>query len=166
MPGPLWGALHANPADLLLPGFAHDYAYRTGAKWKMPSGGERSINRYEADLLHIAPRAAVRYATRLYTSLDNGVEEVFGQTANLSISGMLVRGGGDCDHGARIDFEIDLPDQDEPICGAAEVVRRADQRREWMEGFAARFLAFRGVGRQRLEAFILERATRGGEEVS
>ncbi len=54
VPGPLWGALHANPADLLLPGFAHDYAYRRGAKWKMPSGGERSINRYEADLLHIA----------------------------------------------------------------------------------------------------------------
>ena len=31
VPGPLWGALDAKPADLLLPGFAHDYAYRKGA---------------------------------------------------------------------------------------------------------------------------------------
>ena len=34
VPGVLWGALDADPADLLLPGFAHDYAYRKGAKWK------------------------------------------------------------------------------------------------------------------------------------
>jgi hypothetical protein len=54
VPRPLWGALDANPVDLLLPGFAHDFAYRRGAKWQTPGGGVRSINRYEADLLHIA----------------------------------------------------------------------------------------------------------------
>ena len=54
VPGPLWGALYANPVDLLLPGFVHDFAYRRGAKWKKPGGGVRSINRYQADLLHIA----------------------------------------------------------------------------------------------------------------
>jgi hypothetical protein len=55
VPGSLWGLLHAKPADLLLPGFAHDYAYRKGAKFKKPGGGTRAIeNRYEADLIHIA----------------------------------------------------------------------------------------------------------------
>lgn len=54
VPGVLWGALDATPADLLLPGFAHDYAYRKGAKWKKPNGGTRTIDRYEADLLHVA----------------------------------------------------------------------------------------------------------------
>ena len=54
VPGPLWGALDADPADLLLPGFAHDFAYRRGARWRKPGGGSRVINRYEADLVHIA----------------------------------------------------------------------------------------------------------------
>jgi hypothetical protein len=54
VPGVLWGALDADPVDLLLPGFAHDFAYRRGAKLRKPGGGTRAINRYEADLLHIA----------------------------------------------------------------------------------------------------------------
>jgi hypothetical protein len=54
VPGPLWGVLEAEPSDLLLPGFAHDHAYRRGAKWEKPGGGTRLIRRYEADLLHIA----------------------------------------------------------------------------------------------------------------
>ena len=54
VPGALWAALDADPGDLLLPGFAHDYAYREGAKLQKPGGGSRVINRYEADLLHIA----------------------------------------------------------------------------------------------------------------
>ena len=60
VPGALWGALDADPADLLLPGFAHDYAYRKGAKWKKASGGTRVIKRYEADLLHIAVSRVLR----------------------------------------------------------------------------------------------------------
>lgn len=60
VPGPLWGALDADPADLLLPGFAHDLAYRRGAKWRKPGGGTRSINRYEGDLLHIAVSRLLR----------------------------------------------------------------------------------------------------------
>jgi len=54
VPGALWGMLAADPADLLLPGFAHDFAYRLGARWTLPGGGTRAVDRYEADLLHIA----------------------------------------------------------------------------------------------------------------
>lgn len=60
VPGPLWGALDAGPTDLLLPGFAHDFAYRRGANWKKPGGGTRSIDRYQADLLHIAVSRLLR----------------------------------------------------------------------------------------------------------
>jgi hypothetical protein len=60
VPGPLWGALDADPVDLLLPGFVHDFAYRRGAKLRTPGGGTRAINRYEADLLHIAVSRLLR----------------------------------------------------------------------------------------------------------
>lgn len=64
VPGALWGALDADPADLLLPGFAHDYAYREGARWRKPGGGTRVFNRYEADLLHIAVSRLMRVGKR------------------------------------------------------------------------------------------------------
>jgi hypothetical protein len=60
VPGILWGGLDADPADLLLPGFAHDFAYRRGARWRLPGGGTREIDRYEADLLHIAVSRLLR----------------------------------------------------------------------------------------------------------
>ena len=75
VPGVLWGALDAEPADLLIPGFAHDFAYRRGARWRKHGGRTRSINRYEADLLYIgisrrlrvskADRAKIFYALRV-----------------------------------------------------------------------------------------------------
>ena len=75
VPGALWGALSADPADLLVPSIAHDYTYREGAKWKKPAGGTRKVNRYEADLVHVAickllkvkktDRAKVFYALRV-----------------------------------------------------------------------------------------------------
>ena len=64
VPGPLWGGLDADPADLLLPGFAHDYAYRKNARWRMPGGGSRVINRYEADLVHIGVCRLLRVKKR------------------------------------------------------------------------------------------------------
>jgi hypothetical protein len=75
VPGALWGALDADPADLLLPGAVHDYAYRKGARWRQSGGESRAIKRYEADLLHIAvcqilrvkksDRAKIFYALRV-----------------------------------------------------------------------------------------------------
>jgi DNA-binding NarL/FixJ family response regulator len=48
------------------------------------------IDQHVAELLHIAPRAAVRLSTRLGTSIADGTEEVLGVVVNLSISGSLV----------------------------------------------------------------------------
>ena len=64
VPGALWGALDAEPNDLLTPGFAHDYAYRRGARLQKPGGGSRVINRYEADLLYIGIARLLRVKKR------------------------------------------------------------------------------------------------------
>jgi len=81
------------------------------------------IEQQVADLLHVAPRAAVRFAAHLYTSLDDGVEEVFGQTTNVSATGMLVKTPTLLEPGQRVVFEILLQGSAERVAGEAEVVR-------------------------------------------
>ncbi len=115
---------------------------------------EDLIEQQVADLLHIAPRAAVRFATRLYTSLDNGTEEVFGQTANLSISGMLVQTPTLLEPGQRVVFEILIEDREGAVIGDAEIVRHASQNREGVNGIGVRFIGFRDDCKDVLDAVI------------
>ena len=115
---------------------------------------EEEIERQVADLLHIAPRAAVRFATRLYTSLDNGTEEIFGQTANLSVSGMLVQTPTLLEPGQRVVFEILVEDREGAIIGDAEIVRQASRDREGVEGIGVHFLGFRDDCKELLDAVI------------
>ena len=115
---------------------------------------EELIEQQVADLLDIAPRAAVRFATRLYTSLDNGTEEIFGQTANLSISGMLVQTPTLLEPGQKVIFEILIEDRDGAVIGDAEIVRRASKDREGLDGVGLRFLGFREDCKDVLDAVI------------
>lgn len=115
---------------------------------------EDLIEQQVADLLHIAPRAAMRFATRLYTSLDNGTEEVFGQTANLSISGMLVQTPTLLEPGQRVVFEILIEDREGAVIGDAEIVRHASQDREGVNGIGVRFIGFRDDCKDVLDAVI------------
>jgi response regulator RpfG family c-di-GMP phosphodiesterase len=117
---------------------------------------EELIEQQVAELLHIAPRAAVRFATRLYTSLDNGTEEIFGQTANLSISGMLVQTPTLLEPGQRVTFEILIEDRDGRVMGDAEVVRHASKDREGLKGVGIRFLGFSEDSRDVLDAVIAD----------
>jgi hypothetical protein len=120
------------------------------------SGAE--VQQVLSQLLNVAPRLAIAAPLRYRDRNGEDEDFVVGTIDNLSISGMLVEGAGGSGVGARLDFEIDFPGQPEPIKGVAEVVREAGADGGSGPGFAARFLAFHGVGRQRLEAFILERA--------
>jgi DNA-binding NarL/FixJ family response regulator len=115
---------------------------------------EDLIEQQVADLLYIAPRAAVRFATRLYTSLDNGTDEVFGQTANLSISGMLVQTPTLLEPGQRVVFEILIEDREGVVIGDAEIVRHASLDREGLDGVGVRFLGFRDDCKDVLDAVI------------
>lgn len=115
---------------------------------------EDLIEQQVADLLDIAPRAAVRFATRLYTSLDNGTEEVFGQTANLSVSGMLVQTPTLLEPGQQVVFEILIEDREGAVIGDAEIVRRASKDREGVDGIGVRFLGFREDCKDTLDEVI------------
>jgi hypothetical protein len=115
---------------------------------------EDLIEQQVADLLDIAPRAAVRFATRLYTSLDNGTEEIFGQTANLSVSGMLVQTPTLLEPGQRVVFEILIEEREGAVIGEAEIVRRASKDREGLDGVGLRFLGFREDSKDTLDAVI------------
>jgi len=109
------------------------------------------IEQQVADLLHVAPRAAVRFAARLYTSLDDGVEEVYGQTNNLSVSGMLVQTPTDLEPGQRVAFEILLEGPFDRVAGEAEIVRRAIPDRGGISGVGIHFLSFLESGREVLD---------------
>jgi hypothetical protein len=108
---------------------------------------ERHIERQVADLLSIAPRAEVRCAARLYTSLDDGVEEVFGQTSNVSLTGMLVQTQTLLELGQRVTFEILLEGTFKKLTGLAEIVRHASPGNGGVVGIGVRFLKFKGHGR-------------------
>jgi DNA-binding NarL/FixJ family response regulator len=112
---------------------------------------EELIEKQVADLLHIAPRAAVRFAARLYTSLDDGVEEVFGQTSNVSVTGMLVQTPTMLEPGQRVAFEILLDGSTERVSGEAEVIRRAVPDRGGVSGIGVHFLTFESHGRDALD---------------
>lgn len=103
-----------------------------------------------ADLLSIAPRANVRFAARLYTSLHDGEEEVFGQTSNVSVTGMLIQTQTLPELGQRVVFEIMLEGATERVTGLAEIVRHALPDRGGVVGVGVRFLKFKDQGRTAL----------------
>jgi len=108
-----------------------------------------------SELLGVAPRVALPSGLRIEFEPHEGEGRFQAEIDNLSISGMLVRGGRDLDRGTTLSFELWLPGEDEAVHGVAEAVRQATSVAGSGGGFAARFLAFRGVGRQRLEAFLM-----------
>lgn len=117
---------------------------------------EEIIEQHVADLLDVAPRAAVRYATRLTTVLDIGTVEVTGRTANVSVSGMLLQVSTTLEVGQPVAFEFLTEDGGDMVAGEGVVVRRAVAERDGVDGLGVRFLKFHGDGRQRIEAMMVE----------
>ncbi len=108
------------------------------------------------DLLDIAPRAAIRFAIRLYTSLDDGTEEVFGQTENVSLSGMLVQTPTIIAPGQQVAYELLYGEGEEAVRGDAAIVRHAVRDCGGVEGVGVRFLAFKNSGRELLDAVLAD----------
>lgn len=110
-----------------------------------------------ADLLAVAPRHELRTIVQLEVRVGSLKNRTLAQTANLSISGMLVRGGQQLTPGTEVDFELMLPGQSLPIKGRATVIRQSTRDRETVEGFGARFFALQGDDHLRLETFLSRR---------
>jgi len=110
-----------------------------------------------ADLLAVAPRHDLRTIVQLEVRVGSMKNRTLAQTANLSLSGMLVRGSQHLTPGTEVDFELMLPGQSLPIKGRATVVRHSTRQRETIEGFGARFFALQGDDHARLESFLSRR---------
>jgi hypothetical protein len=105
-------------------------------------------------LLSVAPRYPVRAPAHVVVHTRPSARRAFCQTENLSTTGVLLRGFGHYPLGAKIEFEISLPGETEPIRGAAEVCRTTNFARERLEGFGATFTDFQGDDGQRLEQYL------------
>jgi len=115
------------------------------------------IGQQVAAMLEIAPRVDTRLSTRLDTALGDSANQLFCQTENVSVSGMLVRTQRRLSLGETVAFEIHIGDQDDgPIAGRGEVVRYARPDREGVDGIGIHFLGFAGGGKERLGSFLAE----------
>ena len=106
------------------------------------------------DLLAVAPRQTVRTPVHLELWLDRGLSRIHTITENLSISGMLLRGGERFAVGTRVSFELFLPGEGQPVRGEAEVARHCDPSREGVAGIGARVLSFAAGDLVRVESFL------------
>jgi len=115
------------------------------------------IGRQVAELLNIAPRANLRFSTRLQTSVGGGAVEVLGEVVNLSTTGMLIATETSFAPGEQVVMTINLSGQLGSVSAKAEVIRRAHCDRGGIDGIGVRFLSFAGDGREKIEA-VLEAA--------
>ncbi len=123
--------------------------------------GSQPVNRVVRELtalLAVAPRIVSKLPAKIALRMGDRPLSVLCQTENLSLTGMLVRGCTHCAPGARVAFRIELPDEDEPVEGIAEITRKADPLREGLQGFGARFLLFDGEGQDRFQSWLEARA--------
>ena len=114
------------------------------------------IDKEVADLLHIAPRANIRIATRLRTSVADGTEEVLGEVVNLSLSGLLVQTDMLFEMGEQVVVSIYPGDRDDPVVAKAEVTRRALSERGGADGFGISFLSLAADGELRIVTALEE----------
>lgn len=107
-----------------------------------------------ADLVSVPPRLAVRALVQLELWVAHGAVRTLTLTRNLSATGMLVRTEEEFPVGARLRFELFLPNDNDPVRGEAEVVRHAAAEAGTRGGAGVHFLFFHDDGRPRLEAFL------------
>jgi hypothetical protein len=116
---------------------------------------EEIIDQHVADLLDVAPRAAIRFKTLLTTVLNSGTIEILGRTANVCVTGMLLQTATALEIGQLVAFDFLAGDGDDMVSGEASVVRHAVTERGGVDGIGLRFLAFQGDGRKRIEEVLM-----------
>jgi len=114
------------------------------------------IGQQVAELLNIAPRANLRFSTRLQTSVADGSIEVLGDVVNLSATGMLVETETSFKPCQQVVVTINLGGRQGTVSAKAEVVRLARNDRGGIEGVGLHFLGFASDGREKIEAVLDE----------
>lgn len=108
-----------------------------------------------ADLLTVAPRRFLRSVVQLDVWVGYGMKRVLSVTENVSVSGMLVRGGKEFEVGSRLFFELLLPSREVPVRGDLTVVRHTDRHREGIEAFGGKVLSYVADGEETLRGFLV-----------
>lgn len=106
------------------------------------------------ELMAVAPRVNLRASVDLRLRIHDSRSQLRLTTHNVSITGMLVRGGREFPVGSQLHFELVLPDSARLIRGHALVVRHSSLAREGIEGIALRIVAFDSDGAERLRDFL------------
>jgi hypothetical protein len=109
------------------------------------------------ELLEVEPRVTFSLPVRLDLAIGGRRERVVAQVDNLSSSGMLVRGQWMVELGAPARFELNLPEERDPVRGTAEIARSTVREREGISGFGLHFESFEGDGRERLGRWLERR---------
>ena len=117
------------------------------------------VGQQVAELLNIAPRANLRFSTRLQTAVGDGAVEILGEIVNLSATGMLVETDSSFEPCQQVVVTINLGGQQGPVSAKAEVVRLARNDRGGIEGVGLHFLSFAGDGKEKIEAVLDEAFT-------
>jgi hypothetical protein len=107
-----------------------------------------------ANLLEVAPRVEVRLATNVEAALGNTGRELFCQTVNLSLTGMLIRTQHRPPLRTPVVFKIHLSDAVGTIFGRGEIVRHATTGQGGVDGVAIRFVSFAKDGAQQLQSYM------------
>jgi c-di-GMP-binding flagellar brake protein YcgR len=102
----------------------------------------------------VAPRINLRASVDLRLRIHDNRSQMRLSTHNVSVTGMLVRGGREFPVGSQLHFELVLPDSARLIRGHAVVVRHSSLAREGIEGIALRIVTFDGDGAERLRDFL------------
>jgi DNA-binding NarL/FixJ family response regulator len=106
------------------------------------------------ELIAVAPRVNLRASIDLRLRIHDSRSQLRLSTHNVSITGMLVRGGREFPVGSQLHFELALPDSTRLIRGDALVVRHSSLAREGIEGIALRIVTFDSDSAQRLRDFL------------
>jgi len=109
-----------------------------------------------ADLVGVAPRRTVRAVVELELWMRRDTDRLLTLTDNVSLSGMLVRGGREFPVAAKVSFELMLPGGLAPIEGEAQVVRHTLVGVERIDGIGLAFLRFSAGSEQRLGVFLAQ----------
>jgi hypothetical protein len=115
------------------------------------------VDQQVADLLNIAPRADLRFSTRLQTTVGDGEVEVFGEVVNLSSTGMLIETDTSFEPGENVVLTINLGGEHGSVSAKAEVIRQAHSERGGVDGIGVRFLSFAADGETKI-ATVLDEA--------
>jgi hypothetical protein len=107
-----------------------------------------------SELMGVAPRVPVITNARIKVYVKGQPIQSFCQTMNLSATGVLIRGFGHYPLGSSIDFEINLPDDKNPIRGSGTISRRTEKMRERVDGLGIKFTSFHGTDQRRLADFL------------